>query len=272
MTVDAIEPDRFDIARVIQQTFGVLGRNIATFSILGVVLCGIPTAIVAFVAGGMAKGMLQGAASHTFTFSPAMSAIGGMSGLATLITTAILQGALIHATVQDLNGQPQSVGDSLATGLRNFLPLICVTILFAIAFVVGLVLLVVPGVMLACAWCVAVPSLLADRTGIFGAFSRSAELTRGNRWQIFGLLVIVLVVEWVLSVIFNLVTGASAIGMSGDPLAAAERALSPLVLILGVIRQTVGAVIGATAAAVIYVELRRAREGEPTGWLAEIFR
>ncbi|HEX7944391.1 MAG TPA: hypothetical protein VF495_06975 [Phenylobacterium sp.] len=272
MTADAIERDRFDIARVIQQTFGVLGRNIATFSILGVVLCGIPTAIVAFVAAGMTKGLLDGAQTQTFTFSPAMSAIGGMSWLATLITTAILQGALIHATVQDLNGQPQSVGDSLATGLRNFLPLICVTILFAIAFVFGLVLLVVPGVMIACAWCVAAPSLVADRTGIIGAFSRSAELTRGNRWQIFGLLVIVFVVEWLISIIFNAITGTSSIGMSGNPLEAAKHALSPLVLALGVIRQTVGAVIGATAAAVIYVELRRAREGEPTGWLAEIFR
>jgi hypothetical protein len=43
-------------------------------------------------------------------------------------------------------------------------------------------------------------------------------------------------------------------------------------LIMSVIRATIGAVIGATAIAVMYVELRRAREGEPTGWLADIFR
>ena len=272
MTVDAIEPDRFDIARVIQQTFGVLGRNIVTFSILGLLLSGLPSAIVAFLQWGMMKGQLHNIQNGGFNLSAGPIAAGSLGGLAALIGTAILQGALIHATVQDLNNQPPSLSASLATGLRNFLPLLGVTILFVLACAVGMILLVVPGVMLACAWCVAAPSLIADRTGVFGAFSRSAELTRGNRWQIFGLLVIVVVLEWVLTMIFNAVSGVGMIGMSGDPMAAVERMISPLFLILSVVRQTIGAVIGATATAVIYVELRRAHEGEPTGWLAEVFR
>lgn len=274
MTTDAVGPDRFDIARVIQQTFGVLGRNIVTFGILGLVLSGIPTGIIAFLQYGMMKGQLHNMANGGgLDLSVGPIAAGSLGGIAALITTTILQGALIHATVQDLNNQPASVAASLATGLRNFLPLIAVTILFFIAFAVGMVLLVVPGVMIACAWCVAVPSLVADRTGVFGAFSRSAELTRGNRWQIFGLLVIVVVLEWLISAIFNAISGVGVIGMSsGNPFEAAERMMSPLFLILSVIRQTVGAVIGATAAAVIYVELRRAREGEGPQWLAEIFR
>ncbi|WP_293682358.1 YciC family protein [uncultured Phenylobacterium sp.] len=272
MTMETAEAGRFDIARVIQQTFAVLGRNIVTFGILGIVLTGIPTAILGYFQFGMAQDMLQDMRGGSYSFPPGMMSASFLGGLAGLITTAILQGALIHATVQDLNSQPQSVGASLAVGLRNFLSLIVVTILLALGIALGMVLLIVPGVMLACAWCVAVPALVADRTGIFGAFSRSAELTRGNRWQIFGLIVIVVIVQLVLGWIVNLITGAGSIGMSSDPLAAASRALTPLALVLAVIQQVIGSVIGATALAVIYVELRRAHEGEPTGWLADIFR
>ena len=272
MTTDVIDNPPFDIGRVISQTFAVLGRNIVSFGILALVLVGLPALVVGFLQFGVAKAALQGVQTGSYNFSPGAIMAGSLTGIATLITTSILQGALIHATVQDLNNQPQAIGESLATGLRNFLGLIVLAILMFIAIACGLVLLVVPGVMLACAWIVAAPSLVADRTGIFGAFSRSAELTRGNRWQIFGLIVIVVVVEWILGMIFNAISGVSMIGYSGDPLAAAQRMLSPLVLILSVIRSTIGAVIGATATAVMYVELRRAREGEPTGWLADIFR
>ena len=167
---------------------------------------------------------------------------------------------------------PETVDLTTLWHPHPFLNYLGASILFGLAVAAGFVLLVVPGVMLACAWCVAAPSLVADRTGIFAAFGRSADLTRGSRWQIFGLIVIVVVVEWIISMIFNAITGVGSVGMGGDPLAVAEAALSPLALGLGVIRQTIGAVIGATAAAVIYVELRRAREGEGPEWLTDIFR
>jgi hypothetical protein len=270
MTVDAIEPDRFDIARVIQQTFAVLGRNIVTFSILGVVLVAVPRAIVGYFSLGMMRGQIDAMSSGNFSLTPGYFQATLMGGLAALITSAILQGALIYATVQDLNGRPASVGDSLATGFRNFLPLIVVSILFGLAVFGGCLLLLVPGLMILCAWCVALPALIADRTGIFGAFSRSAELTRGNRWQIFGLFVILVVASAILGMIVNAITGVGSFG--GNPAAAIERATSPISLVLNVVVATITAVVGSAAIAVIYVELRRAHEGEPTGWLAEVFR
>ena len=48
----------------------------------------------------------------------------------------------------------------------------------------------VPGLMMAVAWIVAAPALVVERTGVFGAFSRSAQLTRGRRWVLFALGVI----------------------------------------------------------------------------------
>lgn len=263
---------RFDIGRVISQTVAVLGRNLVTFSVLSAILVGLPTLLVGVVSLSTARTTLDGASAGLFSASPAAVLTGGLGGLAVAIMTTILQGALIHATVQDLNRQPQSISESLATGLRSFLPLIGLTILLVIAVAFGLVLLVVPGVMMACAWCVTAPALVAENRGVAGAFGRSQDLTRGHRWQIFGLFLLVLVVQWMLSLIFGGLMGIPFLTGRISPADVAALALNPLILILSAIRSTLGAMIGATAVAVLYVELRRAREGEPTGWLADIFR
>ena len=269
-TTDTADRGGFDIGRVIQQTFAVLGRNIVPFIILGVVLVGIPRAIVGYFQVGMMRGQIETIASGDISFMGGYFGGAGMGLLAALITGAILQGALIYATVRDLNGQPASVGESLATGLRNFLPLIVVSLLAGIAIICGLVLLIVPGIMLACAWSVAVPAVVADRVGIFESFGRSAELTRGNRWQIFALAILVLVISFVLGMIVNAILGVSM--MAADPSAALDKATSPLGLALSAISSTLSGVIGATGAAVLYVELRNARDGAGPGWLADIFR
>lgn len=223
MTAAAIESHKLDIGRVLGGTFQVIGRNFVTFAILGLVLSGLPTGLIAFVQASW------------------------------------------------LGGQADELAEALATGLRAFLPLIVVSVLFALAVGFGMVLLIVPGVMIACAWCVAVPSLVADRTGIFGAFSRSAELTRGNRWRVFGLFLVLFVILIVLGSVVGAITAAvlfTSPEAANDPFAAA---LHPVNIVLSVVQQTISAVLGATLTAVLYVELRRAREGAAPQWLAEIF-
>ena len=43
---------------------------------------------------------------------------------------------------------------------------------------IGFLLLIIPGLILLTVWAVVVPSLVIDKAGIFGSFSRSADLTR----------------------------------------------------------------------------------------------
>lgn len=263
-----VQPDKLDIARVLEGTFKALSRNIVTFGVLALLLAGLPAAIIGAIQVSLLRGA-GGAISTDMFLNPGYWTNAGLGGLAGLILNAILQGALIQATVEDLNGGRPTVGAALATGLRNFLPLIGVTILFALAVGFGTVLLIVPGIMIACAWCVAVPSLVADRTGVFGAFSRAADLTRGNRWRIFALGIVIGIIMIVVDAVFNAVVGVSA--FATDPLQTLDRLLSPVFLVASVIRSTVTSVIGAALVAVLYVELRRLKEGAAPGWLADIF-
>jgi hypothetical protein len=271
MTAEAIESHKLDIGRVLGGTFQVIGRNFVTFAILGLVLSGLPTGVVGFIQANWLAGQVDELAAGNINLGMGYFTNIGLVVLASLITTSILQGALIFATVQDLNGQKPQVGEALATGLRAFLPLIVVSILFALAVGFGMILLIVPGVMLACAWCVAVPSLVADRTGIFAAFSRSAELTRGNRWRVFGLFLVLFVILMVLGMVLSSVSMAA---MFSNPDALENpfvAALNPVNIVVQVLQQTITAVLGATLTAVLYVELRRTREGAGPQWLADIF-
>ncbi len=271
MTTEAIQSRKLDIGVVLQTTFQVLGRNLATFTILGLVLAGLPQLLLALVQVGWVSSNMEELSRGNITMGPGLIASAGMGSLAAIITTAILQGALIYATVQDLNGQKPNIAEALANGLRSFLPVIVVSILFALAVGFGMILLLVPGIMIACAWCVAIPSLVADRTGIFGSFSRAADLTRGNRWAIFGLFVVLLVILIVVSAIASAITAAALFANPDALTNPLQAALNPVNIGISVIQQTVSSILGATLIAVLYVELRRLRDGAGPQWLAEIF-
>lgn len=269
-TADLVEPGKLDIGRVISQTFGVIGRNLLVFGGLSLLLYGLPLTILGILQVQFVGPDLSGA---NLDFSYDTFAWWGVVGLGTVLSYAILQGALIYGTVQDLDGKRPTLGECFATGLRSFLPLIGLAILLYIALVCGFFLLIVPGFMMLVAWAVAVPSLVADRTGVMGAFSRSAELTRGNRWRIFGLLIISAIILWVIELVFGIVSGGAAIGaaLQGDIEAAQAAAFSPVVVISNALSNTITAMLSATGFAVLYVELRKTREGMGPQWLSEIF-
>lgn len=74
------------------------------------------------------------------------------------------------------------------------------TLLQAVAIVVGLVLLVVPGLYLMVVWAVATPVMIVERTTIGEALGRSIKLTEGRRWPVLGALVAVGLVAFLLAV------------------------------------------------------------------------
>ena len=266
-TMDVVERGKLDIGRVISQTFAVVGRNFLAFAGLSLLLYGLPLTILSTIQARYAVNL----GATTLDTDAILWSV--YVGLASMITNTILQGALIYGTVQDMNGQRASLGACLAVGLRNFLPLIGLSILFSIALVFGFALLVVPGFMMLTAWAVVVPALVADRTGIIGAFSRSAELTRGNRWRIFGLFIVSWIILMVISLVFGAVIGANvfAAALSGDADAIQAAALNPLSIAVNAISNTILALLSATGFAVLYVELRKVREGLGPQWLADVF-
>lgn len=251
---------RFDFGRVIQRTFGSIGRNLPVFLGLAVLLTGVPQAVLGWFNA-------QQAVSPN-DFSPASLGGMGVAGLVTVVFAFVLQAALTHGAIQDMNGQKASFADSLQTGLRNFLPVLGISILAGLGVGLGFVLLIVPGIMLAVLWSVVVPSQVAEKTGVMKAFSRSRELTRGHRWSIFGLMVIYGIASWIVA---GLLIGAAAL-IGGSLVGMANAANSiPVQVIISPLISSVSSMVGAAGVASIYYELRVAKDGIGPQYLADIF-
>ena len=268
--------ETFSFGRVISRLFGVLQRNLATFLLLSVLLVGLPTAAVNLL-------KLSGGTWAPLGFSdgPAQFFLEGMNvwlaaaaGLLSIVGNAMLQGAVIHASVSDLSGGRASFGECLRTGFRFFLPLFCIGLIVGICCAFGLLILIVPGVVLALAWSVAAPAEVVERVGIFGALERSVVLTRNHRGAILGLCVIYIVAisvaQSVLRGSLGIGFGLGASGLGTQPGAGFENLLLMQSIVAAVIG-TLFASVRSAGIASIYFELRQTKEGIGAEQLASIF-
>ena len=244
----------FRIGDVVNRTFGAVSRNFLTFVLLSLLLVGTPTFVLGFAQFAL------------LSDNVAMFAILALiAGLVSFMTSYILQGAVIHGAVVDFNGGQASFSRCLSTGLRHFLPILAIVILMTLGVIVGMVLLIIPGIILAIMWIVAVPVRVVENTGVIESLNRSRELTYGNRWKIFGLFVIFLILVTLISMLVALplgLFGAFGAGAVGANL---------VTVIIDVVANTLGGIIGAAGVSAIYYELRKSNEGVGAEALAEIF-
>jgi uncharacterized membrane protein len=65
--------------------------------------------------------------------------------------------------------------------------------LTGLAVIVGLILFIVPGMVLATWWAVSLPAMMREDLGVSEAMERSKALTDGNRWRVLGLMLLLFV-------------------------------------------------------------------------------
>jgi hypothetical protein len=256
-------PAGYRIGRVLGDTFGVLGRNFGLCFALTVIFSGIPTFAYQLWMGNKIDAAVLAAEtdpSQAFAFDAASVTGGLVAFVIYMVLASILNAALVRATIEDLNGQNPTFADTLGTALAVLLPIIGLSILAYIGMVVGFMLLIIPGIYLLVRWSASTPVLVHERLGVLASLKRSSELTKGSRWRIFGLLLILIVVVWILQVVLGLLALVIT-PLLGTVLATA------LVAVLS----AVSTVILSIAVAVSYVELRYVKEGTDVKELAEIF-
>lgn len=132
--------------------------------------------------------------------------------------------------------------------------------LTGIGILVGLVLLIVPGIMLFTRWAVGLPALLRENLTAWQAMERSSALTEGNRWRILGLGLLI----WVPFLIAMAAIGGLSAAFAG------EESMDTLVFNIFVNMAAGGATI---LSSVCWSEayLTLAREEESGQSLAQIF-
>lgn len=237
----SIAQKQFSFGTVISESISVFTANLASFAIVSLLLL-LPLLLYNLAVGAPAGGFSAG---------------GLFPIILQMVLGYLLAATISFATFQYLRGHPVSIGECLSRGLSLILPVIGVAILVAIIMFVGFLLLVVPGIIAAVMLWVAIPVAVVERPGVIESLKRSADLTKGYRWSIFGIFIVIgiilIVISFVLSLVLLSVAGFTVYSIG-----------------LWVI-QALFSAFSATAAAVGYYFLRSTKEGVDIGDIAKVF-
>ncbi|MGZ3273439.1 MAG: glycerophosphoryl diester phosphodiesterase membrane domain-containing protein [Caulobacteraceae bacterium] len=184
--------ERLDIGLALQDVLRVLARNLGPIALLGVILSGLPIALV-----DLGKVLEERSAGYIV--------LAILGGAASLVTRPILAGALIFLAIRELDGEPATLGECLAAGRRRWGTMLGLMIWSGLLIALGAIFLIVPGVVLALRWAVAGPLVALGGRGIQDSMQRSAKLTEGRRWAMLLLYVILFVMLVVLVGLLGLV-------------------------------------------------------------------
>lgn len=258
----AVVNDRsFSIGRVIGRAFGAMSKNPVVILGLSLVLSGIPSGLFSAYFR-QDTGQLFGSGFNLTIF---------LEIAAGLLVAAILHGLVVgcvtRSSIAYSEREQASVGDCLSVALSRWLPVFGAGILMTLGICVGTLLLFVPGLMFLCMWAVIIPVIVAENSGVIAAFTRSAQLTRGARWNIFGLVVIVWLIVWGIDLLGSLVSRLT-LGMSYTNPAIATQTLP---IILSIVITTLTTAISSCKAAALFIELRNWKDGPQDSKLSEIF-
>jgi hypothetical protein len=109
-----------------------------------------------------------------------------------LLLDSVLAAIVTYGVLKDLQGTRPSFKDCIVTGLRQAPFVLGVAVLSFIAIVIGMVLLVIPGLIVATMVYVAVPVALVERPGMMESLRRSRDLVDGHKGSLF----VILLLTW----------------------------------------------------------------------------
>lgn len=257
------EDREMSIGRVFRRAFGAMALNPVVILGLALAIGALPGLLMTYFFAQF--GLMSTTATAGTLPTTRILAVALVTILVSIVISTLVQAALTRATVSANEGRRISFGDSLSTALRVVLPLIGLSLLFSFGVAIGFVLLIVPGIILLLMWAVAVPTLVIERQGVFAAFSRSAELTKGARWKILGLFLVLVCLYWLLTTVLGIV------GLDMYSSANAAAGLTTTGLIGTVLVGTLFNAVWGTIQPSLYVELREWKEGGSMESLEEIF-
>lgn len=135
-------------------------------------------------------GLLVGATLLVFIVELAINAIPILGIVAGPLLAGVLHGGLLGLFLKRIRGGQGGVGDAFAGFSVAFVPLMLASLVTALLTLVGFVLLIIPGIYLAVAWTFTILLVFDKGIDFWAAMELSRKVVTRNWWQVFGLLVI----------------------------------------------------------------------------------
>lgn len=248
------QPEAFDQGRVVRRAIAVIRENWLVCGLAAIVFITLPRELYQWT-------LNPGTISHA-------KLITGVSLIVFVPITSALSAYtqfFVFGLFKDPNLEP-SVGmiAPFRPVASRAWPLACTAVVANLGMFAGFLLLVVPGVILGVAWIVAGPVVGQEGCGVRRALRRSADLTKGHRGPILGLVVIWFVVLTVTEVL------AVKVASGGVKIPAATHVPIVAFLVLPAIATVFDFLASATVAS-IYVELLTINEGGMRSAVANVF-
>ena len=193
----------FSVGKLLSRSWSIFIGNIGSFLILSALVYAPLLIFVVFTLGGGSSDEIV------------LGATGVISGILTFLLSFVVMAVIIQAAFQSLRAQPVSIGTSFAQAWSRILVVIVLAILQALAIGLGLLVLIIPGIIIAIMLYVSMACCLVERLGPIKAMGRSMELTKGYRWHLFGALIVFAIIMMIVSLVvagLQFVIGQGLIG------------------------------------------------------------
>ena len=195
MTVNVAIPrtGRFSIGRVLRDSVGILLRNLVLF-------VGVAVAVRLITLFAPSPDHPQSSQEIDWVAFAIASALGWIS-------FGLTEAGIVFGTLQTLRGRKATISDSLR-GLRFAIPVILAGVicglLFEVSDVIDLLLpdkdmdllssaIAIGALVLFVSWWPYPAVIVIEGKGVLAGLRRSAQLTKGRRWPILGLLVVTVI-------------------------------------------------------------------------------
>jgi hypothetical protein len=235
----------FSVGQVFNRTSAIFSRNLLPFCLINFV-CGLPNALIYAPRLGVV---------------PASSASVGLmlvlGGLGAMILGTISQAVVLYAAFDDMRGRAINLGESFRIGLRRFFPILGIAICVVLLAMLAAVAFIFPALIVVTMLYVSVPACVVERLGPIKSMGRSARLTKGHRWKVFGLWFATLLVGAIFKAMLQKV-GATIGG-------------ARLEIVFLLLWSAVYGAFSGVLAIVTYHDLRVAKEGVDTDQIASVF-
>jgi uncharacterized membrane protein len=184
-----------------------------------------------------------------------------------IVLGTLSQAVVLYGAFQAMRGKPINLTESARIGLRRFFPIVGLAISMTVLIFLASLLFVIPGLMLYMMWFVAAPVCVVEQLGPWRSMGRSRALTKGHRWKLFGLMLLIILP----ALIFGAIVGALMLTATGGFLAMAAALSTTLGQIVNLIWNAIWTAFYAIVIVVTYHDLRVAREGIDTEQIAAVF-
>ena len=236
---------------MLRKSLSLFGRNFALF----VLVCGVLT--LPFLIASLTASDPVVIGPRTGVIQSGLVRQGRLWSFLLPVLQSFAQAPVIAGVFAQIQGRRVSASDMLLTLVRRIGPIVGVVVLQTAAFMAGLAVLAIPGIIAWTMLFVALPACIGEEAGIIASLKRSFALTKGDRWRILGL-GMAIVLAGIIPILIIQQVGFKLAGPAGFSIAQ-------------YLLQVVFTSFEAVVTTLVYQALRSAKEGTAVETLSEVF-